>query len=209
MLSFCESTWVYHWLLILMSVKTCSILNCSALFSNRQWRHVGQALHTDWEPREHWVSLTSQLWQIYWNSTEHSESVPHCCDTEGMNSNPFSHLLLISHWITWTLLSHSTKKNCFLCRVCNCWWQMLFLGSHSTPAVRPRGCWVRLWSSVGMVQASTVTWTATAPSNRSLSLPTKSAWSSAKEERPSNNCRSGSSRPVTVKASENLIFLTV
>lgn len=43
------------------------------------------------------------------------------------------------------------------------------------PTARPRGCWVRLWSSVVMAQASTVTWTATARSNKSLSPPTKSA----------------------------------
>lgn len=42
----------------------CGVSNC--LFCYRQWRHVGQALHADWESREHWVSLSSPLWQIYW-----------------------------------------------------------------------------------------------------------------------------------------------
>lgn len=58
------------------------------------------------------------------------------------------------------------------------------------PTGRPRDCWTRSWSSAATVPASTATWTATAPSSRSLSPPTKLAWSSARKERPSNSCRS-------------------
>lgn len=39
-------------------------------FCSRQWRHVGQALHPDRQPREHWVSVPSEHVNIPWVCTQ-------------------------------------------------------------------------------------------------------------------------------------------
>lgn len=67
-------------------------------------------------------SLSSQLWQIYWNCTEHLESVPYCCNTEGMNSNLFTSPLnqSLNHLNTSFTLDKEKMWQLFLCRACNC-----------------------------------------------------------------------------------------
>lgn len=151
-----------------MDVNVFSIVNCCACFFYRQWRHVGQALHTDWEPREHWVSLTLNSDKLKLHFRKCAPLLWHrghelgTLFTSSLNQSP-------NHLNT-SFTFDKEKRFCVNSVVTNA-----FPGSRSTPTGRPRGCWVRLWSSVVMAQAFTVTWTATAQSNKSSSLPTKSA----------------------------------
>lgn len=145
-------------------------------------------------------TLTGSPENIEWvlPSAFHSEKQKvlkfHCCSNKDTNldSSP------ITSWITWRPLSPFATRNSFCVEPLGdgrCpssvlfFFLFLFWAPTPLPAGRPRGCWVRSWSSVATALAFTTTWTATAPFSKFSSLLTKSASSSAKEERPSNSYR--------------------